>query len=83
MNKPTHDPYAERPDKYFTDLYNDLRSQLCCAWEEWAEQHAEADADRPDAMKGSKSVVFKDNHIVVVGNDGSINHFKFNLEMVS
>lgn len=74
------DPYADRPDKYFPDLYNDLRAQLCCAWEEWAEQQAEIGEDsRPDAMKGTKAVHFRDDEIVVIGHDNSINHFKFAL----
>lgn len=69
-------------EEYFNELYNDLRSQLCCAWEEWAEQHADQDESSPAAMKATELVKFRDSEIVVIGKDRSIHHYRFNLERI-
>jgi hypothetical protein len=70
-------------EEYQQDLHADLVAQLRCAWEEWSEQHHEADADRPRAMAASKSISFNDDEIVIIGQDRSINHYRLKLERIS
>lgn len=69
-------------EEYFNELFNDLHSQLCCAWEEWAEQHQDQDESSPAAMKATELVRIRNDEIVVVGHDRSIHHYRFKLERI-
>lgn len=74
------------PNDFDRDLREELNAQLCCAWEEIAEQHSELDefdAKSRQVLNAIKEIRFDENHIVVIGKDRHINHFKFTLERVS
>ena len=68
------------PNDFDRELRQELYAQLCVAWEEISEQQAEGDESLPEALKAVKSMHFDENHIVVIGKDGHISHFKFTLE---
>jgi hypothetical protein len=84
------DSYQERQDALSMDplefdrkLRDELWGQLCCAWEELAEQHADMDeADDRRVLRAIKSIHFNEDHVVVIGKDNHISHFKFKLERV-
>lgn len=87
------DEYAKRrerlgmePVEFDRELREELHGQLCCAWEEIAEQHGEldeVDAKGRPVLNAIKEIRFDENHIVVIGRDNKISHYKFILEQIS
>lgn len=74
------------PNEFERELREELHAQLCCAWEELAEQHHELDefdAKGRPVLNAIKEIRFDEDHIVVIGKDRKISHFKFNLERLS
>lgn len=68
------------PDQFHAQTYDELHAQLCCAFEEIAEQVHERDADAPAIQKAMDRVAFDGSTCAVLGKDGSLQVFRFKLE---
>jgi len=69
-------------DQFHAQTYDELYAQLCCAFEEIAEQVHERDASQPPIQKAMDRVAFDSATCVVIGKDGSLQLFRFKLERV-